>query len=288
MLAGQRNPLHATGLGKALLSRAERGRAPRAAAVRAAARLHPEDHHHHERLDEEIARSGPGATPPRSRSWRSAGPAWPRRSAMAPARWSRRSRCPARCPRSTRSTAREPRPRGHRGRRLDQHRPRVRRPRSSHARRFVSTGRSRAGREAAAPLSDRTFGVLLTLPALVLLGAIVLYPLIGSLTTSLFQQSLVLPGRSFAGLDNFRSRPGRRVLAGAAAHPGLHRLLARSPVPHRVRARPRAQHRAPGRGLLRGRSCSPGSSPAWSSRSSGCGSSTRTTACSTASWSGSD
>jgi multiple sugar transport system permease protein len=54
-------------------------------------------------------------------------------------------------------------------------------------------------------LSDRTFGVLLTLPALVLLGAVVLYPLIGSLTTSLFRQSLVLPGRSYVGLDNFRA-----------------------------------------------------------------------------------
>ncbi|MEO3926752.1 sugar ABC transporter permease [Micromonosporaceae bacterium B7E4] len=54
-------------------------------------------------------------------------------------------------------------------------------------------------------LSDRTFGFLLTLPALVLFSAIVLYPLVGSLTTSLFRQSLVLPGRSFAGLDNFRT-----------------------------------------------------------------------------------
>jgi multiple sugar transport system permease protein len=54
-------------------------------------------------------------------------------------------------------------------------------------------------------LPDRTFGVLLTLPALVLLAAVVLYPLVGSLTTSLFRQSLVLPGRSFAGLDNFRA-----------------------------------------------------------------------------------
>jgi multiple sugar transport system permease protein len=52
-------------------------------------------------------------------------------------------------------------------------------------------------------LSDRTFGFLLTLPALGLLGAVVLYPLIGALTTSLFKQSLVLPGRSFVGLDNF-------------------------------------------------------------------------------------
>jgi multiple sugar transport system permease protein len=54
-------------------------------------------------------------------------------------------------------------------------------------------------------LSDRTFGFLLTLPALALLGAVVLYPLVGALTTSLFRQSLVLPGRSFAGLDNFRT-----------------------------------------------------------------------------------
>ncbi|WP_345005682.1 sugar ABC transporter permease, partial [Dactylosporangium siamense] len=52
-------------------------------------------------------------------------------------------------------------------------------------------------------LPDRAFGFLLTLPALALLGAVVLYPLFGALTTSLFNQSLVLPGRSFAGLDNF-------------------------------------------------------------------------------------
>ncbi|WP_155370794.1 carbohydrate ABC transporter permease [Catellatospora vulcania] len=55
------------------------------------------------------------------------------------------------------------------------------------------------------PLSDRTFGFLLTLPALVLFGAIVFYPLIGSLTTSLFEQSLVQPGREFVGLGNFRA-----------------------------------------------------------------------------------
>ncbi|WP_144122843.1 carbohydrate ABC transporter permease [Catellatospora sichuanensis] len=55
------------------------------------------------------------------------------------------------------------------------------------------------------PLSDRTFGFLLTLPALVLFGAIVFYPLVGSLTTSLFEQSLVQPGREFVGLDNFRA-----------------------------------------------------------------------------------
>ncbi|MBB5874473.1 multiple sugar transport system permease protein [Allocatelliglobosispora scoriae] len=55
------------------------------------------------------------------------------------------------------------------------------------------------------PLSNKTFGFLLTLPALVLFGAIVLYPLVGSLTTSLFEQSLVQEGREFVGLDNFRA-----------------------------------------------------------------------------------
>jgi len=54
-------------------------------------------------------------------------------------------------------------------------------------------------------LSDRTFGVLLTLPALALFAAVIGYPLIGALTTSLYRQSLVIPGRAFAGLDNFRA-----------------------------------------------------------------------------------
>ena len=53
-------------------------------------------------------------------------------------------------------------------------------------------------------IPDRTFGFLLTLPALALLAAVVLYPLVGALSTSLFRQSLVLPGRSFVGLENFR------------------------------------------------------------------------------------
>lgn len=65
-------------------------------------------------------------------------------------------------------------------------------------------GTSQEHPAAGKPLSHGTFGFLLTLPALVLFGAIVLYPLAGSLTTSLFEQSLVLPGREFVGLDNFR------------------------------------------------------------------------------------
>lgn len=54
-------------------------------------------------------------------------------------------------------------------------------------------------------LSNGTFGFMLTLPAIALIGAVVLYPLIGALTTSLFKQSLVTPGRTFVGLDNFRT-----------------------------------------------------------------------------------
>ncbi len=60
-----------------------------------------------------------------------------------------------------------------------------------------------SGSEHRRGLSDRTFGVLLTLPALVLLAGIVCYPLVSALTTSLFKQSLVVAGRSFVGLDNF-------------------------------------------------------------------------------------
>ena len=53
-------------------------------------------------------------------------------------------------------------------------------------------------------LSNGTFGFLLTLPALALFAAVIMYPLIGALTTSFYKQSLVIPGRSFVGLDNFR------------------------------------------------------------------------------------
>ncbi|GAA4208670.1 carbohydrate ABC transporter permease [Actinocatenispora rupis] len=52
-------------------------------------------------------------------------------------------------------------------------------------------------------LPDGVVGILLTVPALVLLAAVVCYPLIAGLVSSLFKQSLVLPGRSFVGLSNF-------------------------------------------------------------------------------------
>jgi multiple sugar transport system permease protein len=51
-------------------------------------------------------------------------------------------------------------------------------------------------------LSDGAFAVLIALPGLALLIGIVLYPLIASLITAFFKQSLVIPGRSFVGWDN--------------------------------------------------------------------------------------
>lgn len=58
---------------------------------------------------------------------------------------------------------------------------------------------------AAAPgrrLGNGAFAAVLLLPGLALLAAIVLYPLIAALVTAFFKQSLVLPGRSFVGLEN--------------------------------------------------------------------------------------
>lgn len=54
-------------------------------------------------------------------------------------------------------------------------------------------------------LGNGAFALILTLPGLALFAAIVLYPLVAALVTGFFEQSLILPGRSFAGLDNFRA-----------------------------------------------------------------------------------
>ena len=55
------------------------------------------------------------------------------------------------------------------------------------------------------PLSDGMVGILLVLPGLALLGLVAAYPLIGSLITSLSNESLVIPGRTFAGLANYQA-----------------------------------------------------------------------------------
>jgi multiple sugar transport system permease protein len=51
-------------------------------------------------------------------------------------------------------------------------------------------------------LSDGQFAVLLLLPGVALLAGVVLYPLLAALVTAFFEQSLVLPGRTFVGLQN--------------------------------------------------------------------------------------
>ncbi|WP_419999792.1 carbohydrate ABC transporter permease [Streptomyces boninensis] len=52
-------------------------------------------------------------------------------------------------------------------------------------------------------LSNGAFALLLTLPGMALFGAIVLYPLIASITTGFFKQDLRFPGRTWAGLQNY-------------------------------------------------------------------------------------
>lgn len=54
-------------------------------------------------------------------------------------------------------------------------------------------------------LSGGVFAILLVLPGLALLAAVVLYPLVSSLVTAFFEQSLVAPGRAFVGFDNIAS-----------------------------------------------------------------------------------
>ncbi|MGW9111981.1 carbohydrate ABC transporter permease [Microbacterium sp. NPDC055683] len=52
------------------------------------------------------------------------------------------------------------------------------------------------------PLSERSFLTFLLLPGLVLLCAVVLYPLIRSLASAFFDESLLYPGQTFVGFDN--------------------------------------------------------------------------------------
>ena len=53
-------------------------------------------------------------------------------------------------------------------------------------------------------LSDAQVGVLLVLPALVLFGVIILYPLLNSMYIGFLDKSLVYPGQEFVGLENIQ------------------------------------------------------------------------------------
>lgn len=59
---------------------------------------------------------------------------------------------------------------------------------------------TKAGRR----LGDGAFALVLILPGLALLVGVVLYPLITALVTAFFEQSLVIPGRTFVGLANIQ------------------------------------------------------------------------------------
>lgn len=51
-------------------------------------------------------------------------------------------------------------------------------------------------------ISDGVFAVLLVLPGIALMAVIVAYPLLTALVTAFFKESLVVPGRTFVGLEN--------------------------------------------------------------------------------------
>jgi len=57
-------------------------------------------------------------------------------------------------------------------------------------------------RRRGAPLSEKTFLTFLLAPGVVLLCAVVLYPLIRSLVTAFFDESLLYPGSTFVGFEN--------------------------------------------------------------------------------------
>ena len=59
-----------------------------------------------------------------------------------------------------------------------------------------------ARRTRGTPLRERTFLAFLLLPGIVLLCAIVLYPLIRSLISAFFDENLLYPGMTFVGLQN--------------------------------------------------------------------------------------
>lgn len=66
----------------------------------------------------------------------------------------------------------------------------------------VTAHETMPGRRRGSRLSERTFLVFLLLPGVVLLCAIVLYPLIRSLVSAFFDENLLYPGMEFVGFEN--------------------------------------------------------------------------------------
>lgn len=61
----------------------------------------------------------------------------------------------------------------------------------------------RSGRRSTLGAKDRTFGFMIALPAVLLFLVIAIYPLVSSIGTSLYDQSLLTPDRTFVGFDNY-------------------------------------------------------------------------------------
>ncbi|MDQ0643190.1 carbohydrate ABC transporter permease [Microbacterium murale] len=63
----------------------------------------------------------------------------------------------------------------------------------------------RSGRRSTLGAKDRTFGFMIALPAVLLFLVIAIYPLVSSIGTSLYDQSLLRPERTFVGFGNYTS-----------------------------------------------------------------------------------
>ncbi|MGO4781211.1 hypothetical protein AB4084_37585, partial [Lysobacter sp. 2RAB21] len=61
----------------------------------------------------------------------------------------------------------------------------------------------RSGRRSTLGAKDRTFGFMIALPAVLLFLVIAIFPLVSSIGTSLYDQSLLRPERTFVGFDNY-------------------------------------------------------------------------------------
>ncbi|MFI8221470.1 carbohydrate ABC transporter permease [Streptomyces sp. NPDC085932] len=62
---------------------------------------------------------------------------------------------------------------------------------------------ARSRRRSSLGARDRTFGFMLAVPAVALFLVVAVYPLVASIGTSLYDQSLIRPERRFVGLGNF-------------------------------------------------------------------------------------
>lgn len=69
----------------------------------------------------------------------------------------------------------------------------------------------RSGRRSTLGAKDRTFGFMIALPAVLLFLVIAIYPLVSSIGTSLYDQSLLRPERTFVGFGNYAAIFGEFV-----------------------------------------------------------------------------